>query len=256
MEQDKIISFMPDFNLAAGAPAPRGVSFDGLVSSERKTQGEGALVIATVADREAFSAHNGKLHHEPHSIKSSGSLRHNVPACFAQFMPAISFMAAYEARHSPLFLYKQGFLTVRQWRVKEGACQNRMNWHVDERPRRQMMTGQFPLANHIYIVTDKSPTLVQARPLSHAFNALNEDILGGTRRNHVQMQPYDIALMTSLCYHRSAPAEESGIRTLLRVIYESPRRDVLNEVMASRQNKLEERLFHYTDERPAAGLKP
>ncbi|MGZ9097791.1 MAG: hypothetical protein ACXW30_05800 [Micavibrio sp.] len=220
-DSEYLMDIIPDTAWAEGTIAPAGISYDRVSHARKLTPGEGAVQIARLDDPQNFSRYRYRVNRLQDEFKKPGKLVHTIPTEYAQFAEALQKIAAYEARHSPLFLWKRGYLTIRQNEMRPGQNQVSLGWHTDRSDR--IGRAQYPLLDHIYVVSDLCPTLVQDRPLRDAFNQLNADKVTGAKSGlSRQADPYAILLMNNYCYHASPIVDRSGTRTFLRVMYESP----------------------------------
>ncbi len=217
------IEFTPDEGLAADMPAPDDVSFEQDFQHRRLAGGEGGVTLATLADRAAFSAHNHLFVNE-HVIKDAGTLVHRYPAAYAQFDEIIRLVAAFEAAHSAMLVHKRCLLTIRQSELAKGAHQvGLQSWHTD----RNDLFRSRPVVDHVYVACDRSPTMIQRRRLSDAFNELQQK-----PEEAVQAAPYDVCLLTNYTWHKTMPVTESGVRTFVRISYEGPDEDYIRQNMS------------------------
>ena len=230
---EKIV-ITPDPALADSRP-PDGVSFDCLYDKEKERDGEGAIVIARLDDLPAFSTWaRGGFNRLRDAIKKPGEMDHVMPDVWGQFAEAIRKIAAYEARHSRLMLYKTAQLTLRQWEMNPGQTQVGNDWHTDGGEPDKV---ENPFVEHVYTVSDVSPTLLQARTMTDAFNQLSH-ARGPEENLVVQARPGDINLMTNYCWHSTAAVTEPCVRTFLRITYESPSLTVLKALPARERRAL------------------
>lgn len=220
-DSEYLMGIIPDAAWAEGTVAPAGISYDRVSNARKLTPGEGAVQIARLDNPQNFSRYRYRVNRLQDEFKKPGELMHAIPTKYAQFAEALQKIAAYEARHSPLFLWKRGYLTIRQSPIQAGQNQVSLGWHTDRQNR--VGYASHPLLDHIYVVSDLCPTLVQDRPLRDAFNQLNVDEITGAEAGlSRQADPYAILLMNNYCYHASPIVDRSGTRTFLRVMYESP----------------------------------
>lgn len=220
-DSEYVMDILPDPAWAEGTIAPAGISYDCVSNVRKLTAGEGAVQIATLDDTQNFSRYRYRINRLQDEFKKPGTLVHTIPTEYAQFAEALQKIASFEARHSPLFLWKRGYLTIRQNQMQPGQNQVSLGWHTDRQNRVGHAT--HPMLDHIYVVSDLCPTLVQDRPLRDAFNQLNADEITKAKNGlSRQADPYAILLMNNYCYHASPPVDRAGIRTFIRVMYESP----------------------------------
>jgi hypothetical protein len=201
--------------------APEGITYERVSNVRRLIAGESAVAVARLDDPQKFSSFRYRINRLQDEFKKPGELVHTIPTEYAQFAEALQKIASYEAKHSQLFLFKRGYLTIRQSEMQPGQNQVSLGWHTDRQNR--VGYASHPLLDHIYVVSDLCPTLVQDRPLRDAFNQLNADEITGAEAGlSRQADPYAILLMNNYCYHASPIVDRSGTRTFLRVMYESP----------------------------------
>lgn len=215
-----LMEFFPDPVWAETTEAPEGITYERVSNVRRLIAGESAIAIARLDNPQAFSGFRYRINTLQDEFKKPGEMAHTLPKEYAQFAEALQKIASYEAKHSSLFLHKRGYLTIRQSQLHAGQNQVSLGWHTDRQNRVGHAT--HPMLDHIYIVSDHCPTLVQDRPLRDAFNQLNEKITGVEDGLSRQAEPHTIMLMNNYCYHASPVVDRDGVRTFLRVIYESP----------------------------------
>ncbi len=225
----------PNSELAEGMAEPEILVFD-MPRNKYKEHGHAPLVVGTLEDMAAFSLYKGPIKHNDLVIKNARNDNLSVPAMFEQFRTAIEKIAAYEAAHSKLYHYRRARLTVRQWELPPGGNQDQIKggWHRDRPGGDPVKT---PYEDDIFLISDKDGSLAQARPLRDIFKDLN-DLAKPVPGEVVQAQPGQIMYMTNNVKHRSFPSREGGVRTFLRIIFESPEKDILEAIPDSERRRL------------------
>ncbi|MCB9991452.1 MAG: hypothetical protein H6867_08740 [Rhodospirillales bacterium] len=203
------------------ASIPQDVSFDKPLDKAKLVPGEPCFSVGFVPDPENFSSYDGKLRVESVRIKKPGELTHSIPASCRHLMGAIKAIIDFEFANSDLALGKTALLTVRQYEVAPGKQQNTIGWHRDRVGRTYDDEPDYPLADHIYIVSDTDVALIQARSLKDAFGEL-ESGKAKEGSDYIQARPNEIVLMTNYCTHKPGVKEARGVRTFIQLIYTSP----------------------------------
>lgn len=222
MADDVLIHIKPNIVLSADMPPPESVDYYEMYLHDRKTdRGDGYQIIGTLKEKNQFSSMiRDHVYFESEKVKEWDCNDIVLPMHLRQFSEAISLIFSYEARHDPWARFRSAALTIRQTNLSEGDRQDTLDWHSDGNPFKK---DPFT-CDHIYMISDVSPTLAQVRPLKDAFNRLSgitEPREGLTAR----AEPYQIVLMTDKTYHRSLGVNVAGRRTFLRMNFSSPRRE-------------------------------
>ncbi len=236
MFSPKFIHIVPNPGSYHGFPPPLSVSFDRVCDISKEESGEGAIKIGEIKDKDRFSYYDEKWMVNTNAwFKREDDGSYSVTGPFAQFEEAFQIIVDYETTFSDFYAHKQNFITVRQDFLRAGKCQIvSRDWHLDGVRRFQS------LSDHIYIVSDREGTLVQAAPISDAFNRLtalgeppnpNPDLF-------IRTEPYSIYLMTNLCFHKAPIMQKPGLRTFLRVTYDSPADEILKALPPEKRLKL------------------
>lgn len=221
------VTFEPDTALAETLPQPNSQPFDIKFEKADLRAGEGGLPLAMLKDQSSFSNFR-HIRVEAAPVKCAGTLTHCFHHSYKQFMEIIQLAAAYEAAHSDLFVHKEGYIAIRQTQLQKDGCQPdryTRDWHTDFR-NYDMKKGKRlrPLQDHIYIACDLSPTRIQKYPLSDAFNELSADPGKG-----YQAEPYEVNFLNNMTWHKTTPAEQDGVRTFVRIVYQSPDREYMRQ---------------------------
>lgn len=219
---------MPDW------PAPGGkisyneiFNFYSAETGEKNDMGEPPLPLGFVPDPEAFSAPlNSSVYvNTDFTLKERGTIEHRLPAAYAQFLPLLEQIAAYEAEHNPYFLHSSCVMTIRQTGVRKGRMQVDQDWHTDAaHPSPHVFTH-----SHIYVASDKAPTLCQKVAVPFAQAALSNATLAKNPDLVYEPQPYEVDLLSDYTNHRPQKAKEGCIRTFLRVTYYGIDRAVIDQ---------------------------
>jgi hypothetical protein len=228
------IIITPHPELAAGMKEPLADTFD---TSRGKHQefGHAPVAIGNLSDIASFSRYEGGFNRAKDLIKKADSDRLIIPEVYEQFREVIEKAAAYEARHSKLYLYRSALLTIRQWELNPGQKQDGLKgWHRDSP---DMDPDDAPLEDDIYLISDHTGSLAQARPLCDSFNRL-ANIVTSIKGLTVQAQPGEILFLTNNVWHTSLPVKENGVRTLVRLTFESPMRATLESLPRAERQKL------------------
>ena len=229
----KFLTIAPNPGPHHGFPPPLSISFDRAHDRIRQQEGEGALWIAELKDKVAFSdfSHKGIVR-QSDDYKQAGRQEYEVAEFYGQYGEALQIIADYEATYSDLYLHKANVLTIRHDHVAAGRSQSDLGWHPDA-----LRTG--PLLDHIYIVSDRDGTLIQESPIANAKERLSaitdEQSASGL---FIRAEPYSIYLMTNYCLHKSPTVQKADPRAFLRVTYRSPDSEILAPLPLERRQKL------------------
>ena len=113
-----------------------------------------------------------------------------------------------------------------------GQAQTSLNWHTDG----PLRSATF---DHIYVVSDREGTLLQAKPLVDVEKRLKALKDGQTAPAlFTYAEPYNIYLMTNYCFHKSPIMKESGPRTFLRMVYTGVNSEFVDSLPPERRQKL------------------
>ncbi len=228
----KFITIAPNPGKHHGFLLPLSISFDQAHNSARQSEGEGALWIGELKDKDRFSdfSHKGIIR-QSDDYKKAGQQTYKIAESYAQYAEALQIMADYEATYSDLHLHKTNILTIRHNHVVAGESQSDLGWHLDA-----LRTG--PLLDHIYIVSDREGSLIQTRPIADAKNRLSAIQDGQASELFIQTEPYSVYLMTNYCLHKSPMMKNTGPRAFVRMTYRSPDRTILETLPPERRQKL------------------
>ncbi|MCB9991453.1 MAG: hypothetical protein H6867_08745 [Rhodospirillales bacterium] len=218
------IEFEPAAALADGLSRPADVSFDTVYDGDKRNRGEGAAEIKGLVDREAFSK-DSHIFVNDFVMKQPGSLTHRIPKQYKQFEEMIRLVAAFEAAHSPCFKHRKGVITIRQSHVNAGFYQIGLtDWHQDRiGPRRD----ERLLVDHIYVASDRDPGFFQKKPMADAYERLQQN----DDKDITQAKSHTVYMFNNYAWHRTSRVWEDGVRTFVRISYESPDSNYIENCM-------------------------
>lgn len=174
-------------------------------------------------DRAGFSAF-AKAGFWNAGVKAAGSDEYNIPLEFAGVAPVIRMIAAFEQAHNPHIKSCAVKVQLRKTRpvmggTKDGDWHTDFTRHSDGREDGYFSLSAWPMVDHLYLVSDRNPTVMAkgGRGVAGVFNkaALEEGA--------EQLRPYEIALLNSYSWHRTAAQDWGRKRTLLLVTCRVPR---------------------------------
>ncbi len=146
-----------------------------------------------------------------------------VPKELEQFLPAIKLAAEFEATVNPHYEQCYAYIGVDQSMMKVGAPQRSTEIHTDgiQGPRIQ---PKIPI-EHTYLCIDRDPTKVYVQPFNLRGATADTHLLTpifeaqAKEDSVVLVRPYVLTLLDAYTVHQAVPAEESGIRTLIKISF-------------------------------------
>ncbi len=236
MFSPKFIHIIPNPGSHHGFPPPLSISFDRACNISESESGERAIKIGEITGKNRFSQRvEDRIVDLNTWFKREGDGSYSVAGAYAQFEEAFQIIIDYETTFSDFYAHKQNFITMRQDFLHAGKCQSvSRDWHHDGLP------DLWHLSDHIYIVSDREGTLIQSAPIPDALSRLRA--LGEMPKPNpdlfIRAEPYSIYLMTSSCFHKSPIMQKPGLRTFLRVTYDSPADEILKALPPEKRLKL------------------
>jgi len=181
----------------------------------------------TVEERRQFSSKSEAPDVLDMPIKFPGIAEYRIPGVYAQLLPAIRRIAAFEAAVNPQYLDYWCYMTLRRGPVEPGTAHHEAPCHVDGfqgarwRPKLRI--------NHTYTLTDSLPTTYHLQPFDFAgldeakhdfFWEMNFQVAQAKSAFAWTGEPYVIELMDAYCVHRGTESETAAYRTWLRLSFE------------------------------------